>query len=962
MKKVLLLIFALCFGVSFAQQQEVDFFIDPCTFQENETITFTFDGSSIDESIWNIGNNALYLWAWSFDTTDQNIQDSPTNGEWTNSNEANRLTYNSGNDTYTISFIPTVFYGRTGIGRIGFLVKAKNGDGDKKTQDIVTEVGESSFQINLNNPTTTTSVLNSGDDFSIDAENTCGNANYTLTINGVIADTQNNTSSYTFTDTNITENKVYNLDVALNGDTKSVSISVLIDPGSSFEILSGAFKDGINYNANDDTKATLMLYAPNKDFVYVAGSFNNWQPDASYAMKRDFTRNGRFWLELTNLVPGQIETFQYWVVDKAPITNSPGLVKTADPFSTLVLSPFDDPFIPSSTYPNLPLYPAGQEREVTVLQTAQTPYNWQITNFNKPKKEDLIVYEVLVRDFDANRNYQDIIDKIDYFKTLNINAIQFMPVMEFEGNESWGYNTSFHMALDKFYGTEEKFKELIDVCHQNGIAVILDIALNHAFGRNPMVRMWMDDADGDGWGSPSSENPYFNTTPRHSYNVGSDFDHSNSFTGLYSKQVVQHWIENFKIDGFRWDLTKGFTQNCTENDENCTNNYQQDRIDILKEYADYSWSLDPDHYVIFEHLGSENEEKEWANYRYDEGKGIMMWGKMTDPYNELTMGQDGNKNINGIGHNSRPSFNGPRVVGYPESHDEERLMFKNLAFGETSNSSHNVQNLNISLSRMSALGAVSVMVPGPKMIWHFGELGMENSIFTCTNGTTNFIGNADGNGDCKLDTKPQPQWANNWLSDALRGQIYEDWSKMHKLKTEEAVFEGDYKMTSGNFTPRIEVFDNTIPSSELNYVIIVANFDVNSQTVNTNFPAGIATTWYDLMDASGNTTVSNTTTSISIPAGQFRILGNQASNVLSVDENLLTKFTIYPNPSHASFSININVSNIEIYDLTGKMVKAFKGNFSRTDTFDVATLNTGIYMVKVENSNNQTLTTKLVKL
>src|SRR5690606_18452588 len=136
-------------------------------------------------------------------------------------------------------------------------------------------------------------------------------------------------------------------------------------------------------------------------------------------------------------------------------------------------------------------------------------------------------YEVLVRDFGSNRNFQDLIDRMDYFKNLNINAIELLPVMEFEGNESWGYNTAFHMALDKFYGTENKFKEFIDVCHQNGIAVILDVALNHAFGRNPMVRMWMNDLDGDGWGSPSNENPYFNTTPRHAYNVGSDFDHSN---------------------------------------------------------------------------------------------------------------------------------------------------------------------------------------------------------------------------------------------------------------------------------------------------------------------------------------------------------------------------------------------------------------------------------------------------
>ena len=71
------------------------------------------------------------------------------------------------------------------------------------------------------------------------------------------------------------------------------------------------------------------------------------------------------------------------------IANSPALVKTADPYSPLVLSPFDDQYIPASTYPNIPAYPAGQEREVTVLQTGQTPYNWQVTNFTKPVEEDL---------------------------------------------------------------------------------------------------------------------------------------------------------------------------------------------------------------------------------------------------------------------------------------------------------------------------------------------------------------------------------------------------------------------------------------------------------------------------------------------------------------------------------------------------------------------------------------------
>ena len=328
---------------------------------------------------------------------------------------------------------------------------------------------------------------------------------------------------------------------------------------------------------------------------------------------------------------------------------------------------------------------------------------------------------------------------------------------------------------------------------------------------------------------------------------------------------------------------------------------------------------------------------------------------MTDSYNELTMGQNGNKNISRIGHTAHTGFNGPRVMGYPESHDEERLMYKNLQFGNTSNGSHNVQNLNIAISRMSAMAAVSVMVPGPKMIWHFAELGMENSIFTCFDGSYN-------NDGCKLDTKPQPQWTNNWLGDAIRGQVYDDYSKLHELKINEPVFEGDYTITSGSLTPRIEVFDTSIPSTELKNVIILANFDVTTQSVNTDFPAGITSTWYDLMDSTGNTTVSNSTTSISIPPGQFRILGNIASDVLDIDDETLSRFSIYPNPSRTSFSVNVNVSDVKIYDLTGKLVKSYNGDFTRTDTFDISTLNAGMYIIKVENNNNQIKTTKLVKL
>ena len=896
-------------------------------------------------------------------------------GNWGQDDGVGQMTSN-GDGTFSITITPQSYYGLTQMQadnatQIGMVFRNADGTQELKDDgcnDFIFPIGN--VIVNITQPSNDTVVINSGSNLAVGATiiyqgNTTVEGSYEILYNGVsIATGTCGFPSCDYTITNITESgtvKVIGTPPS-STETGEASFEVVVTPTVVEEPMPSGMEDGINYDANTSI-ATLVLTAPGKEFIQVAGSWNNYSPTNSDVMKRD-PNTGKYWLELSGLTSGQIETYQYWVFDTNPIANSPSLVKVADPYSTLVLSPFDDPNIPSTTYPNLPVYPSGQEREVTVLQTGQAPYNWQVANFSKPVKEDLIIYEVLIRDFDADRNFQDIIDRIDYFKNLNINAIELMPIMEYEGNESWGYNTAFHMALDKFYGTSDKFKELVDVCHQNGIAVILDIAINHAFGRNPMVRMWMDDPDGDGWGGPSTDNPYFNVFPTHAFSVGNDFDHSSTFTKDYVKQVVGHWINEYKIDGFRWDLTKGFTQNCGngtyDGDFGCTQNYQQDRIDVLKEYADHSWLIDPDHYVIFEHLGSDNEEKEWANYRLSEGKGIMMWGKMTDPYNELTMGQTGNKNISRIGHTAHTGFNGPRVVGYPESHDEERLMYKNLQFGNTSNSSHNVQNLNIAISRMSALAAVSVMVPGPKMIWHFGELGIENSIFTCNNGVVNEPGGTDG--DCKLDTKPQPQWTNNWLGDAIRGQVYEDWSKLNQLKIEEPVFEGDYTIVSGSLTPRIDVFDTAIPTTALRNVIILANFDVVSQNVNTNFPGGITSTWYDLMDASGSTTVANSTTSISIPAGQFKILGNKPSNVLSVGDEELFGFTIYPNPTHTSFSVNLNISKVEIYNLTGKVIKSFKGDFTRTDTFDISTLNSGIYIVKVENDNKQTMTTKLVKL
>lgn len=889
------------------------------------------------------------------------VQWTGVKGTWGNNTTQPALTFVSGT-TYTLTMSPdlyTYFGVSTSSSITQICVVLRNAAGSVQTADTFLNVG--AFQSTLVTPNqNSTTIINSGQNLAISANNTNGSADYNLFANGVSINTASGTS-YSYTDTGITANKSYELRITQGITSFSKKFSVIVVPATVNQALGSGLEDGINYDISDTSKATLVLTAPGKDFVYVSGSFNNWSPDGNYAMKKD-PSTGKFWLELTGLTPGTNYTYQYWVVDQTPTTNSQAVIKTADPFSTLVLSPYDDAGIPSGNYPNMPVYPAGQQFEVTVLQTGQTPYPWSnaTTNFVKPSKDKLVVYEVLIRDFDANRTFQSLINRIDYFKNLKISAIELMPVMEYEGNESWGYNTAFHMALDKFYGSKAKMQEFVDLCHQNGIAVILDVALNHAFGRCPLVRMWQNDPTNTGYGAPATDNPYFNTTARHSYGVGNDFNHSSAYTKYFVKRVIKEWTNEFKIDGFRWDLTKGFTQACTSGDDTCTNAYQADRVAILKEYADYEWSLDPYQYVIFEHLGIDSEEQQWANYRIGEtpSKGVMMWGEMTYAYSQLMMGYTTGADITRVGSDAH-GFTAKRLMGYPESHDKERLMYSGITYGVGAGTNPPVGSLNNCLTRMSSVGAISLLVPGPKMIWGFGDLGMNLSIYTCTDNTVNTEADATA-GDCKLATKPQPQWTNNWLGVSQRAAVYNNWAKFIQLKRDNAVFNGSYAISpnGNNLLQRVYVYDNSLPSTQLKNVVILANFGTSTLNITPDFP--YTGTWYNLMDNT-TTNVTSTTAAISLGAGQFKVYGNQAALLGTTDVNLINSVSLYPNPTNDSFSIQGQVAKVEVYSITGQLIKSFGNVVSEDDKFSISELSSGIYLVKAIDINNASKTMKLIK-
>jgi hypothetical protein len=243
------------------------------------------------------------------------------------------------------------------------------------------------------------------------------------------------------------------------------------------------------------------------------------------------------------------------------------------------------------------------------------------------------------------------------------------------------------------------------------------------------------------------------------------------------------------------------------------------------------------------------------------------------------------------------------------------------------------------------------------MIWHFGALGWDLSIFTCNNGTVNSQSDATP-GDCKLDTKPQPQWANNWLADVNRSKIYNDWSKMNELKTNNPVFSKDYSINSGTtLEPKLYIYDNAAPISSLKNVVVLTNFNVNSINVTPNFP--YTGTWYNLMDNT-SINVTSTTDPISIEAGGFRVYGNQLPTLSNTTFEKINKIILAPNPTSSYFTINSDVAKVEIFSLTGQLVKTFQ-NKLENDSYDISNLNKGVYLVKIVDEQSNSKTLKLIK-
>ncbi|GAB2706653.1 hypothetical protein GCM10011495_34290 [Hymenobacter frigidus] len=894
----------------------------PVFFTENTSVTITYDASKGNAGLINFTGD-VYIWTGTVtnlsatNTTWRNVK-SPSFGQ---ADPAALMTRDATNpNLYRITFTPRTFYpvpANETILRLGMIFKNANGSTVGRAtdgSDIFVDVYQGGAAVRLTQPASGGNPLFVAPNVALPVSGSSAQpANLVLTLNGVqVAQAPNATTISTTATPTQTGRSVLRLTAGTGATAVSDSVILVVRPAVTVAALPAGAKEGVTYLPGG-TSVILALTAPNKQFVYAVGEFNNFQPANAGYMNR--TPNGNtWWVQINGLVAGREYAYQY-LVD--------GVLRIADPYTEKVLDPNNDRFIPAITYPGL-TYPAGQTGIMATLQTNQPAYQWQVNNFVRPAKTDLVIYELHLRDFIARHDYQTLRDTLGYLQRLGVNCIGLMPVNEFEGNDSWGYNPSFHLALDKYYGTKNSFKAFIDEAHRRGMAVVLDVVLNHAFGQNPMYQMYSDG------GGATADSPWFNRVATHPYNVGNDFNHESAFTKTYSKNVMDYWVNEYRVDGYRFDLSKGFTQVNTGNNVGTWGNYDQSRINIWMDYYNHMQATRAGTYVILEHFADNSEETVLAN------AGMMLWGNMSGDYGRA--GQGRSANFTG-GYFGARGWQQSGLVTYMESHDEQRMMHEALASGLSDGAGYDIKNQTTALARMQMNAAFFFPIPGPKMIWQFGELGYEIDI------------NQNG----RTGSKPI-LW--NYLQEPGRRRLRDTYANLIALRKEPGFSTAAFTYQLGSQSKVMHLTDPALK------VTVVGNFGVFFDQIDPDFQQ--TGKWYNYLTGD-SINVTNTHALLDLRAGEFAVYTASRIRRVALATTSQTvanalHLSVAPNPASQQTSLqyvlpSAGMVQVSVRNVLGQQVVALpatrEATGSHTRELPLGNLAPGVYIVQVQAANRQ---------
>ena len=837
-----------------------------------------------------------------------------SNGSWVHApsawldNSAKYLMTSLGNNKWKLSITPSIatYYGITTgetVTKLAFVFRNSTGattGRDTGGADILVNVYQSGLNVIFTSPSANQNIaLGTTQTIQFGASTP---SNLNLFINGTSVQTATSASTLSYSYTFATVgNYVLIAQASLSGVLVADTIQVFVPEAVSNQTRPAGVKDGINYI--DNTTVTLVMYAPGKTNVFLIGDFNNWTQLNSYQLKKD---GDYWWYTLTGLTPGQLYGFQY-LVD--------GTLKVSDPYTEMVLDPSNDKYInaTSTVFPNLKPYPVGKtDGLVATFETAKPAYSWEVPTFTMPPAKNMVIYELLLRDFTPEKTLAAAITKLDYLKNLGITAIELMPVQEFDGNLSWGYNPNHYFAPDKAYGNEDMYKKFIDECHKRGMAVFLDMVFNQATGQCPLAMLYWDAVNS----RPAANNPWMNPVAPHPYSVFNDFNHSFTGTKSYFSRVLQYWITEFKVDGYRMDLAKGFTQNSTTG-EPAVSNYDQSRVNNLTDYYNAAKSVKSDVMFILEFLGYDSNSDGNAEENKYASEGIYLWRKLNNAYSQAAMGYQTGSDFSAM------VATPPNWVGYAESHDEERNFYNAKISGLGNITTDSIARVN----RVPLNIAFTTLLPGPKMIYEFGEMGYDYSI--------NSLGG-------RTSEKPSA-WG--WLNLAHRKAASDACAKIMTLRKMYPT-----AFTQGTFDLNIAVADwNTgrriaLTHSDLD-MIVLGNFNASATiTATPNFQkTGV---WYNLLTGA-QLNVTNTAMTITMQPGDLLIYTDRSINFPNGISNPIVQknTTVFPTETTKFVYITTpyTIKNVNIYNMQGSLIKTVKNS----STINVENLTKGLYILEV---------------
>lgn len=783
------------------------------------------------------------------------------------------------------------YYGITNatetVSQLAFVFRNADGTRDGKTAaggDIFVTVAKPGFQVQLTSDASSNLITSPTEvNFTL---NSTSDASLAIKVNGTTVKSGNGTqltASYKFS-----EQGSYTVEGSAmsSGNSAKQTISITYAGESPEAPYPGGGVPKMGAVKNADGTVTFCLAAPLKKSVMLVPSWDNYEMLSSNVMNRcDYEGVSYFWKTVPGLADGQYYMY-YYIVD--------GTIKVADPYARLVLDPYSDKYLNPEVFPDCPAYPYDilDDAVLAVYKSDINDYDWKATSFKIPAHSNLIVYEMLLRDFTGtvgeakgNGNLLLAMEKLEYLRDLGVNVVELMPIMEFNGNNSWGYNTNFYFAPDKYYGSPTDYKEFIDKCHEYGMAVVLDIVFNQCDGLNPWYMMYKP-----------GDNPFFNKEAPHDYSVLNDWNQSYPLVEQQWKDCLTYWMTEYNVDGFRFDLVKGLGDN--DSYGSGTEAYNASRVARMKRMSAIMKSVKPDAIHINENLAQAQEENEMA------ADGQLNWSNINSQSSHFAEGNAANSSLGGF---YAPNYDRTwgSTVSYAESHDEQRVNYNQQKYGANDPIKRKV---GPQMVRLGSMAAQMLMSPGSHMIWQFGELG---------DGQNTKNANGGNNTDPKIVV-----W--NYLDDPDRKGLCETYAALNWIRRDNA------ELFAEDATVDIKVGDSDwakgrtirLTKGDKELVLLVnpeirTTVTVSSATsIMTQENAKVLVATYGTTPTA---TVAGGNVSVSLAPGSFALIGTD--NVQSAITDIASdseQIKIYG--GEGKVIVEGNAERVNIYTLTGTEV------------------------------------------